>query len=63
MRNIFKDVISVMRTKIIFALLKSALVLARGYRDRSLRVPELPISCLSFNLIPEGLKYDSFVPN
>ena len=34
-----KDVMSVMRTKISFALLKSALVSVRGYRCRSPRVP------------------------
>ena len=59
----YKDIISMMRTRISFALLKSALVPVRGYRGRSSRVPELLISCLSFNLISKGLKYNSFVPN
>ena len=57
------DVISLIRTKISLALLKSALVSVRRYKGRFPRVPELPISCLSFNLIPDGLTYDSFVQN
>ena len=59
----FKNLISKIRTKTSFALLKNALVSVRGYRGRSPRVPELLISYLLFNLIPEGLTYDSFVPN
>ena len=59
----YKDIISLTRPKISFALLKSVLVPVGGYRGRSARVPELPISYLSSNLIPEGLTYDSAVPN
>ena len=35
----------------------------RGYTGRSPRVPELPISCLLFNLIPKGLTNESYDPN
>ena len=51
----YRDVISAMRTKLSFALLKSVLVSVRGSRGRSSRMNELPISCISFNLIPDGL--------
>ena len=56
----YKDVMNLMRVKLSFALLKSVLVSVRGSRGRSPKVPELPLSCISFNLVPEGL---SFVPN
>ena len=55
----YRDVISVMRTKLSFALLKSVLVSVRGSRGRSSRINELPVSCISFNLIPDGLSGDS----
>ena len=51
----YKDVMSMMRTKLSFALLKSGLVSVRGSRGRQLRNIEVPISDISFNLIPDGL--------
>ena len=57
----YKDVISLMRTKLPFALLKSVLDSARGFRGRSRRAQELPISSISFNVVPHGLSYESFI--
>ena len=52
------DVISTMRTKLSFALLKSVLVSVRGSRGKRSRDREIPISDISFNLIPDGLERD-----
>ena len=55
----YGDVLSMMRTKLSFALLKSVLVSVRGVRGKSNRCPVTPLSCVSFNLVPEGLSYVS----
>ena len=56
----YRDVISLLRTKISFALLKSVLVSLRGSRGKSSRTREIPVSDISFNLIPDGLRRDAF---
>ncbi len=54
----YSDVVNFMRTKLSFALLKSVLISIRGNRGKSQRAPETPVSCVSFNLIPELPEYD-----
>ena len=54
----FRDVISTMRTKLSFALLKSVLISVRGSRGRPSHSRELPISAISFNLISDGVSGD-----
>ena len=54
----YRDVMSTMRTKLSFALLKSVLVSVRGSRGKSPPNCEIPISDISFNLIPDGLTRD-----
>lgn len=56
----YSDVISTMRTKLSFALLKSVLVSVRGYRGKPSRNREIPVSDISFNLIPDGLNRDLY---
>ena len=51
----YRDVISVMRTKLSFALLRSVLVSVRGSRGKSPLKREIPLSEVSFNLIPDGM--------
>ena len=55
----YRDIISMMRTKLSFALLKSVLVSVRGSRGKSPLKREIPISDIAFNLIPDGLRRDS----
>ena len=55
----YGDVLSLMRTKLSFALLKSVLVSIRGARGKTTRSAVTPLSCVSFNLVPEGLKYST----
>ena len=55
----YGDVLSLMRTKLSFALLKSVLVSIRGARGKTTRSAVTPLSCVSFNLVPEGLKYSA----
>ena len=52
----YHDVIGIMRTKLAFSLLKSVLVSLRGHKGKRNQAQITPISCLSFNLIPEGVK-------
>lgn len=56
----YNDVISCMRTKVNFAMLRSVPMSVRGVRGKPSRVPVTPISCLSFNLIPGMEDYDGF---
>ncbi len=59
----YGDVLGVMRAKLSFAMLKSVLMSVRGTRGRVNRVPETPVSCLSFNLIPDGLRCGGALPH
>ena len=53
----YGDVIGFMRTKLSFCLLKSVLISIRGDKGkRNSQNRETPVSCLSFNLIPNGLE-------
>ena len=52
----YEDVMGTMRTKLAFSLLKSVLVSLRGHKGKRNYAPATPISCLSFNLIPGGIK-------
>ena len=56
----YSDVINVMRTKLSFAMLKSVLISVRGSRGKGRRGPETPLSCLSFNLVPEMRDYETY---
>jgi hypothetical protein len=56
----YGDVMNVMRTKLSFAMLKSVLMSVRGSRGKGRRAPETPLSCLSFNLIPELQEYETY---
>ena len=52
----YEDVMGTMRTKLVFSFLKSVLVSLRGHKGKRNYAPATPISCLSFNLIPGGVK-------
>ena len=52
----YEDVMGTMRTKLAFSLLKSVLVSLRGHKGKRNYAPTTPISCLSLNLIPGGIK-------
>ena len=52
----YHDVIGIMRTKLVFSLLKSVLVPLRGHEGKRNHAQTAPISCLSFNLIPEEVE-------
>ncbi len=54
----YNDVQRCMRTKLRFAMLKSVLVSIRGTRGGRSRKLETPLSCVSFNLIPESQSYE-----
>ena len=53
----YSEVVSVMRTKLSFAMLRSVLISVRGVRGKKCKIPITPISCTSFNLVPEGMSY------
>ena len=57
----YSDVINYMRTRLNFALLKSVLISVRGSKGKMQRAPETPVSCVSFNMIPEASEYDMLV--
>ena len=59
----YAEVMSVMRAKLSFAMLRSVLISVRGVRGKYSRIPVTPLSCISFNMIPEGLGSDSFIPS
>ena len=59
-RESYSDVINVMRTKLSFAMLRSVLISVRGSRGKTRRVAETPLSCVSFNLVPELQDYESY---
>ncbi len=59
-RERYGDVLSCLRTKISFAMLKSVLISIRGTRGRTMKNWVTPVSCVSFNLIPEAHSYESF---
>ena len=42
----YRDVMSMIRTKLLFALLRSVLVSVRGSRDKAHKILTLPISCV-----------------
>ena len=53
-KDSYADVLSFVRKKLRFALLRSVLAGLRGYRGRRSREEELtPVEEISFNLIPE----------
>jgi hypothetical protein len=54
----YVDVISYIRTKVQFALLKSALISIRGIRGKGKR-KSIPISEVSFGLVPSEKHYES----
>ena len=54
----YKHVISHIRTRIRFSLLRSALVAIRGERGK--RFQSKPISSVAFNMIPDAMSYESF---
>ncbi len=56
----YADVISCMRTKLCFSMLKSVLISIRGARGKRTRTPEVPLSCVSFNLIPTMQHYETY---
>ena len=55
----YRDVISHIRTKVRFALLRSVLVPVRGEWGIKGQRPK-PLSAVSFNMIPEAMSYESF---
>ena len=59
----YGEVLNVMRTKLSFAMLKSVLVSVRGARGKKVTTPVTPISCTSFNMVPEGLGNQSMFPS
>ena len=59
-KETYGDVMNVMRTKLSFAMLKSVLISVRGSRGKGRRAPETPLSCLSFNLVPELQEYETY---
>ena len=56
--ELYSDVVSHMRTRIRFALLKSILIAIRGERGRRRNVREAPMADLSLNLIPDRPSYE-----
>ena len=48
-----------MRTKLSFALQKSVIVSIRGARGKTNGSAVTPLSCVSVNLVPKGLKYSA----
>ena len=54
----YSDVINYMRTRLSFSLLKSILISVRGNKGKLHKAPETPVSCVSFNMIPELAEYD-----
>ena len=58
----YSEVMSVMRTKLSFAMLRSVLISVRGVRGKRTSTHVTPISCTSFNMVPEGLGCESFIP-
>ncbi len=55
----YSHVMSYMRTRIRFSILRSVLVAVRGERGKSSRSAK-PISATSFNLIPDAMSYECF---
>ena len=49
----YKNVVSCVRTKLRFAMLKSTLVAIRGYRGKLMASRDKPIDEVNFNLIPK----------
>ena len=55
----YNDVLSHMRTRIRFSLLRSVLVAVRGERGKKQHAAK-PLSSTSFNLVPQARDYESF---
>ena len=55
----YEDVINFIRTKVRFALLKSVLMSIRGVRGKQKTGKGIPISSVSFGLIPEEPHYEA----
>ena len=56
----YADIVNCMRTKISFSMLKSVLISLRGARGKRRQARETPLSCVSFNLIPDMKSYESY---
>jgi hypothetical protein len=54
----YSDVVSHIRTRLRFALLKSVLIAIRGERGRGRKSGEVPMEDLSLNLIPDRATYE-----
>ena len=61
-QELYSEVMSVMRTKLSFAMLRSVLISVRGVRGKQCKIPVSPISCTAFNMVPEGLSSESLIP-
>ena len=55
----YANVISYMRTKIRFSILRSTLVAVKGERGKTSPMTK-PLQSVCFNLIPEALSYESY---
>ena len=55
----YRHVLSHMRTRVRFSLLRSTLVAIRGERGKK-QVAAKPFASIAFNLIPDALGYESF---
>ena len=56
----YSDVINCIRTKLSFAMLRSVLISVRGSRGKTSRATEIPLSGVSFNLIPDIQQYETY---
>ena len=54
----YSDVVSHIRTRLRFALLKSVLIAIRGERGRGRKSREVPMEDLSLNLVPDRATYE-----
>ncbi len=59
-RESYSDVINCRRTKLSFAMLHSVLLSVRGSRGKTRRASETPLSCVSFDLIPDIQEYETY---
>ena len=56
----YADVVNVMRTKICFSMLSTVLISLRGERGKKKHTRETPLSCVSFNMVPEMNSYECY---
>ena len=55
----YADIMRYIRTKLRFVILKSVLMCLRGIRGKQNRTKGMPISSISFGLIPEENGYEA----